>query len=112
MTEFAVRIERIDSDAVLVLAGEVDLATSPRVRDAVIDALAAEPPARLVVDLSDVSFLDSTGIGALVAGRNKAAALGVPFVVRNPQRMVHRVLDIAGLLDVLDVEMGLDTHGE
>lgn len=110
MTEFAVSIERVDGDAVLVLAGEIDLATSPRVRDAVIDVLATQPPARLVIDLSGVSFLDSTGIGALVAGRNKAAALGVPFVVRHPQRMVRRVLDIAGLLEVLDVELAPDSE--
>ena len=103
LTGIAVDTRQDDDVVVIAVAGEVDIATVPKLQQAISEVLAA-PPARVEVDLAGVSFLDSTGIGALVAGRNRAAEIGVRFVVANPRSIVRRVLDVSGLLGPLGVD--------
>lgn len=88
---------------VVTVVGELDLATAPRLRELLIEAVTEQRPQEVWVDLAGVTFLDSTGIGALVAGRKQATRAGVRFAVRNPRGIVHKVLDVAGLLDILGI---------
>jgi anti-anti-sigma factor len=54
-----------------------------------------------VVDLADVTFLDSVGIVALVTAHKKAAAAGQTLTVVNPRGVVRRVLDLTGVFPML-----------
>ncbi len=85
----------------LAISGEVDLSTcdvlGASIRDAVTDGHVAE----LVVDLDGVTFLDSTGVAALVDGHNLAAEQGVAYVVTDANKLIHDVLDTSGVLPVL-----------
>jgi anti-anti-sigma factor len=85
----------------VAVTGEVDLATAPMLRDRLLDVLHDEAPAVLDVDLAGVTFLDCTGISALVAVRNAAVRTGRQMWVTHPQPIVRRVLDLTGLLGVL-----------
>ncbi|MGH3980496.1 MAG: STAS domain-containing protein [Pseudonocardiaceae bacterium] len=88
--------------AVLLVDGEVDLATAPQLVQAILDLLAADPPPHSVrVDLSNVPLVDSSGVEALVRGHKRATQLGVSFAVRRPQQIVRQVLRISGLLQQL-----------
>ena len=60
---FAVERTRVAGGACVAIAGEVDLETAPRMRDALLEAIAAGDP--VFVDLGSVTFLDSTGLAAL-----------------------------------------------
>ena len=71
--ELRVNLRRDDGIAVIAFAGEVDVYTAPVLRDAISKVLAAGDKA-MVVDMSEVSFLDSTGLGVLV-GRLKAVRM-------------------------------------
>jgi anti-anti-sigma factor len=84
----------------LAVAGEVDLATAPVLRDRLLGVLRDESPAVLDVDLAGVTLLDCAGIGALVGVRNAAVHAGCQMWVSNPQPIVRRVLAVTGLLDV------------
>jgi len=67
---------RPEGDPVVVqLSGELDTYTVPEIRDA-FDALSLGPGAVVVVDLSDVTFLDSSGLGAIFALHHRLAAVG------------------------------------
>lgn len=92
-----------DADKVVVgVTGEVDVSNAPELRDA-IDAELAADPAGLLVDLADVPYIDSTGIGVLVGAAHRAKDAGVSLVVTNPQRNVARVLAMLGV----DGELGI-----
>ena len=66
--QFAVTLERPTNDvAVVILAGEVDLYTAPRFREVLLQTI-DEGAVRVVIDLTDVSFIDSTALGVLVSG--------------------------------------------
>jgi anti-sigma B factor antagonist len=95
--------QREDGAVVLSVIGEVDLHTAPELRAAVRSAFADPRTTQLRVDLAGVSFLDSTGVSALVTGHGEAGKRGIPLVVTNPQPQVLKVLRIVGLDDVLGV---------
>lgn len=99
--EIAVQRADPDSESVVVVAGEVDLSTSPRLRQTILDLLAEEPPQGVRVDLSEVRLLDSTGIFVLVDTYERAKGRGVTLIVEQPQQTVRRVLEICGLLELL-----------
>lgn len=88
-------------DAVHVaLAGEIDLVAGPEIRDRVGRLLAGEAT-EVVVDLSRVTFLDSSGIGVLVACWRLANAGGKTFRAVNAHGNAAQVLEMTGVGDVL-----------
>jgi anti-sigma B factor antagonist len=79
---------------VLSLAGELDLADEPTLREALRRAV-ERSPTRLVVDLTEVTFVDSTVLGALVEARS--ALGGGAFALAAPGLEVRRALEVSGL---------------
>ena len=79
----------------LRVVGEVDLATAPGLSQAISAAL-MEDPRGLVLDVSGVSFMDSTGIHALIEAARLMAEED-PLVLLSPSAQVRRVLDLLGL---------------
>lgn len=93
---YSVRVERREGTATIRLGGAIDLCAGPDVRIAVAEVVLGEPPTRLVVDLSDVTFADSTAMNALVLAHHAAVLVGASIeVTSNPA--VDRVLEISGV---------------
>ncbi len=90
------------SHLVVTLSGDIDVATAPQVRSDLLPLIHQGPPV-VVVDLSAVSFLDSTGLGALLAVQRRADALDVALRLAAPRRGPRRALHITGLDRVFDV---------
>ena len=87
------------------LAGEIDMLVADEVREAGEVAIAhARPGSRVTIDLGEVTFLDSTGIGALVAISNAAQDRQVPLVLRSVPDRIAKLLTITGLDDVFATE--------
>ena len=98
-------VERLEGGIVVRLAGELDLYNVSEVSAAVSRA-AAERPLRLVIDLADVDFVDSTALGAIVEARRALA--GTPLVLAAPGPEVQRALDVSGLASHLDVRNSVE----
>jgi anti-sigma B factor antagonist/stage II sporulation protein AA (anti-sigma F factor antagonist) len=81
----------------LAVGGEVDLATADQLATAMAQALADGRLNQLVVDLDQVTFLDSTGVATLMAAYRLADGSGTGFVVTNCRDNVRRVLEITGV---------------
>jgi anti-sigma B factor antagonist len=89
---------------VLSLSGEIDVASSPEVQEAGSIALATDGCRGLAIDMAEVTFLDSTGLGALVALRNLTLNQRIPFEIMNPSRRVRKLFDITGLANAFGIE--------
>jgi anti-sigma B factor antagonist len=99
-----------DGGVVVRVVGELDLATAPEVQHRLAGlALAAER--RVVLDVQDVTFLSAAGVRVLLDAHDRVAAHGGRLVLRSPSRLVQRVLQAAGVGDVLPVER-LDGDGD
>jgi anti-sigma B factor antagonist len=96
-----------DDTKVFELKGSLDIATSPTVRAALQDA-AERGEHGIIVDLSGLDFIDSTGLGALIGSQRRAKEKGaeVRLVVREGQ--ILRLLRITGLLTVFGVYPTVD----
>jgi anti-sigma B factor antagonist len=92
---------------VLAVAGEVDVYTAPALRDRIADLL-DKGQQRLVIDLGGVEFLDSTGLGVLVAGLNRAREVGGSLSLVCPQERVLKLFRITGLDEVFTVHSTVD----
>ena len=91
-----------DDATTVLVTGDVDLATSPRLARCLEDHDGAT---RLVVDLTGVRFLDSSGMAVLVRAARRARKAGRGLVLRPPEDPgVRRALDVAGLLAALPFE--------
>jgi anti-anti-sigma factor len=84
--------------ASVAVAGEVDLATAPMLRERLLRVLRDQRPDLLDVDLAGVTFLDCPGISALVAVRDAALHAGRQMQISHPQPIVRWVLEVTGLL--------------
>lgn len=87
--------ETADGCTLIRLRGEVDLSWSQQVREAVLKALGNSP--RVGVVLSDVSYIDSSGIAALVEGFQSARSKGSGFALVAVSDAVRAVLELARL---------------
>jgi anti-sigma B factor antagonist len=83
----------------VVVAGEIDLRTAPELRVA-LDAAAGEQGAELVIDLTEVTFIDSSGITELL----RVSKAGHRLRLQHPAAAVRRVFELVGLDQVADVE--------
>ncbi len=92
---------------VISVSGEVDLATSPELDSAIIAALASGASA-LAVDLSNVTFMDSSGLGVIVRGlkRCREADIELDLVITNER--VLKVFGITGLDQVIPIHYSLE----
>lgn len=81
----------------LQLVGEVDMATVPIFEEAFLSAL-DEAQDRIVIDLSGVEFMDSSGLNALVRARNALDDRGVELVIAGLNDQLRYLFDVSGLM--------------
>jgi anti-anti-sigma factor len=103
-------IERSDALIVVTPAGDMDLAAAPSIRD-ILRAAVAAGVERIDVDMGNVTFLDSSAIGVLVAAHRAAADRGIRLRLRRPGPVVRMVLEITNLAGLLVDDTELDSAG-
>jgi len=81
----------------MAVRGEVDLATAPELRRQMTDRLAHASTSTLHLDLSGVSFMDSSGLLVLLGAQRRARLLGGDVVLTRTSPQVARLLDLAGV---------------
>jgi anti-sigma B factor antagonist len=107
--------ERVDPDAftlgvtdsdedrtVVSVRGEVDVSTATQLRDGLY-RLVAGGQSNLVIDLSAMTFIDSTGLGVLVGAVKRAREAGGDVALANPSRPILKVLEISGLSRIVAI---------
>jgi anti-sigma B factor antagonist len=104
---FAIRVVETASGSparvCLRAEGEVDLATAPLLRTALLTALDSPDIAVLELDLDGVTFMDAQGVSALLQTVLRAREVGCQVRLLRPQSYVRRVLGITGVTAVCEV---------
>jgi anti-sigma B factor antagonist len=94
-------MNRSGRTATVVVSGEVDFASGPTAYEAIREAITAEGVDTVLVDLSAVRFLDSSGISLLLKGRRLADEKAVSYRVTGAHSKVLRVLELSGVWEHL-----------
>jgi anti-anti-sigma factor len=83
--------------------GEIDLTTVDTLIDTLDNVLRQERPTHIDVNLADVTFMDSSGINALMTCRAEASRSGCRITVSHPQPVVRRLFAVTGLLPAFGI---------
>jgi anti-sigma B factor antagonist len=103
MTNFTTERSMVrDGVGLVTLSGEVDLYTAPRFKDDLV-ALIDGGAAAVVIDLSGVTFIDSTALGVIISGVKRLHERDGRLLIVAASRPVVRILDITGLDKVLTI---------
>ena len=82
------------------LSGELDAHTAP----SLASAMAVLPAVRIIVDLANVTFVDSSGLRVLLDATNRARAAGGDMTLSGPQQSIRRLIEISGIRDHIHVQ--------
>ena len=94
----AVTLERDQEGVRVRIVGDLDLATVPDL-ERVLDGLAGSEHGRLLIDLDEVEFMDSTGLAAIVRAQRSANSNGHRMTLRRGSLQVQRLLELTDMLD-------------
>ena len=78
------------------LKSEIDHHSAAKVREKIDDALFRERPRELVFELSEVNFMDSSGLGLILGRYTKARELGTEVIIKNPSKRTEKIFRMAG----------------
>jgi anti-anti-sigma factor len=88
-------LEHLDGQTTLAVEGEIDAANVDAF-EAILDVVTKADTDTIIVDLTDLDFMDVRGINAMFRSRAKIESLGRSFVLRNPPQSVRRLLEVLG----------------
>jgi anti-sigma B factor antagonist len=89
-------VESEGTERVVIVRGEVDVSTAPQLRACLEEVTDSSQP-RVVVDVGDVQFIDSSGIAVLAAALKRLRPAGRDLVVRRPTPQMTKLLDMTGM---------------
>ena len=100
--ELQVMVSGVEPDYEVRLLGELDMSTAPQLREELL-RLAADGATMVTVDLSELAFVDSTGLSVLITGLKRLRQQGGEMALRSPTPGTRRLLEITGLTEVFSI---------
>ena len=100
--DFSTEVNATDEATVIHVRGEIDIATAGRLRDVIEPHMG--PKQTIILDLSEVDFMDSSALHVLVQARGQLTENGGSLILRNPSTAAHRLLTVAGANDLLETD--------
>jgi len=99
-----INIKRDGASSVVYVTGDVDLYSSPQLRETVLDLFQNRGQEKVVVNLSAVEYIDSSGIASLVEGLQEARKRKGRFVLTGLNEGPRHVLELTRLLNVFEID--------
>ncbi len=93
-----------DGSLIILLTGEIDHHSAVGVRRELDDYFFENRPENVILDLSQISFMDSSGLGLIMGRYSLLRDLGGKLSVRNPSARVEKILNLAGLERIIKIE--------
>ena len=100
--DLTLRSHARDSTIEVTVAGNLDMAAALQLETRLDALLAAGDVQAVQLDLAQVGFVDSSGLGALLAVRERANQVGIDLAITRISDRVRRILDLTGLADIAD----------
>lgn len=97
-----IRVDEGDDQAVIYLDGELDPHTAPLLQEE-LDRLVAKGSTKIVLDMSALRFIDSSGLRVVISAHRRVRDAGGHLALRSPSDTARRLLEITGLTDHIDV---------
>lgn len=86
------------------IRGDIDHHTAKGVRERIDEAIMANKPRFVILDLSNVEFMDSSGLGLVLGRYNSAAKVGARLIIYKPTKRIKRILEMAGIERIIEIK--------
>ena len=83
------------------LSGELDEGSAALVRSELDEAISIGEIRKVIIEMSELKFMDSTGIGVLLGRYKKLSAAGVPIFIANPSKTIDKILTLSGVYGIM-----------
>ncbi|WP_035270450.1 STAS domain-containing protein [Desulfitibacter alkalitolerans] len=97
------KTELLEERILVNVAGELDLKVADKLRTKLDELISENPGKELVLDFSNVNFIDSSGLGVLLGRYKKMLTSGTKIYIKNVQPQVKRVLELSGITRLINV---------
>ena len=97
-----INVKRDGARSIVYVSGDIDLYTSPQLRETVLDLFQKRKQERVIVNLKDVHYIDSSGIASLVEGLQEAKKIKARFILVGLNEAPRHVLELTRLLNVFE----------
>ena len=94
---------RMDKTTILDISGDIDLAHSPEVRKMVLVEFREKRTPRVILNLRDVNYIDSSGVASLVEGLKASRDVGSRMILFGLSPIAHEVLQLSRLLKIFEI---------
>lgn len=101
-----INCEKRGDVTIAYIKGEIDHHNAKTARDALDGIIDNHRPISFALDLSGVSFCDSSGLGLVMGRMRKCQSVGSTLLITNPSKAAYRILEIAGMDKILKIEKG------
>ncbi len=98
-----INVKRDAARSIVEVAGDIDLYSSPAFRETVLDLLKKRGQKNVIVNLSNVDYIDSSGVASLVEGLQEARKRSARFMLVGLKEGPRRVLELTLLLNVFEI---------
>lgn len=98
-----ISVRRIDQIIIIDISGDIDLASSPEVRKVLLREVRENRTPRVICNLTEVNYIDSSGIASFVEGLKASRDLGSRLILFGLSPIAHEVLRLSRLLNVFEI---------
>ena len=99
-------IEKKDGELCIILHGEIDHHTAVSVRSEIDSIIYEIRPQCVVLDMSEIDFMDSSGLGLIMGRYTLMQKIGGELTLRSPNERIMKILKLAGLERIIKIEEG------
>lgn len=100
------KIEKKDAELCVILRGEIDHHSAVSIRSDIDAIIYEERPARVSLDMSEIDFMDSSGLGLIMGRYALMQKIGGELMLRSPNERIIKILKLAGLDRIIKIEEG------
>ncbi len=93
-----------EKDLIARISGDIDHHSAPAIREEIDGLLLELKPERLLLDLSETDFMDSSGLGLILGRKRKTEEIGARLVLINPTEGCKKILRLAGMEDQIEMK--------
>ena len=93
-----------DSTLRIGIHGDIDHHSAKRVRESIDVQIASKKPLTIVLELNHVDFMDSSGLGLILGRYTVACEMGAKLILSRPSRRIRRILELAGIERIMEIE--------
>nr|WP_320026673.1 STAS domain-containing protein [uncultured Acetobacterium sp.] len=95
-------INEIEKTNMVCIKGEIDIYSIEKFRETIENQIKTQVP-EIILDCSELSYMDSTGMGVLIELRNKTKEMGQKIVMMNPRPNIKKLLTLTGVDKIIEV---------